>query len=487
MGTKKKPAVNGSVFREEAEPPKKKYTHLEVRQTKEGVITLPEGMNFEDAIGWLNKMNADMKTNVQFSRVFKFHPSEGCVALNAVIRRCFGFSEQIPTPTMFGPNPPEMRSVPISPTESVSVPWGRMTLPGIQGYIETGGTQLAENAPPVFVMAGVVWKRDVPKLEFIADEVEKQVKTASIYRGKAIDSQQRFLDLGKVNKQALIFGEELSTQIAVNIWTPIAETERCVAAGIPLKRGILLEGPYGCGKTMTGYVTAQLAVEHGWTFILAKDGSNMAEVLDFAKQYEPAVIFMEDIDASTSGEERNAEINSVLNTIDGVLSKDSKIMVVVTSNHADRLNRAMLRPGRLDAILHIGLPTADAIEKMISAFSGGMMAADEDVTEVAAVCVGMIPATINEVVKRSKLYAITRTEENEEARVTAEDLLMSAKQMRRHLDLMAGPGLPKKSFKILAEVDDGKLVDHKPEMAEVGGLLDTNGRRVVIRAEKVKG
>jgi SpoVK/Ycf46/Vps4 family AAA+-type ATPase len=71
---------------------------------------------------------------------------------------------------------------------------------------------------------------------------------------------------------------------------------------VPLKRGVLLEGPYGTGKTLTAFVTAKKCVENGWTFIMLDRVAALKEALTFARMYAPAVVFAEDIDRSVEGE-----------------------------------------------------------------------------------------------------------------------------------------------------------------------------------------
>ncbi len=128
----------------------------------------------------------------------------------------------------------------------------------------------------------------------------------------------------------------------------------------------------------------------------------------------------------------------MLNTIDGVESKGTEIMGILTSNHVEKINRAMIRPGRLDAVIHIDPPDAASAEKLIRIYGRGTIDQDEDLSEVAATLAGHIPAAIREAVERAKLYAIASSQ----GRVTgiaAQDLLLSAKQMQQHLELLREP------------------------------------------------
>jgi transitional endoplasmic reticulum ATPase len=62
-----------------------------------------------------------------------------------------------------------------------------------------------------------------------------------------------------------------------------------------------------------------------------------------------------------------------LNEIDGVESKGKELITILTSNHAENINQAMLRPGRLDAVLSIQAPDAFAAEKLIRLYARGLI------------------------------------------------------------------------------------------------------------------
>jgi transitional endoplasmic reticulum ATPase len=450
---------DASLFEVKKKEPEKRYTHVNLERHQKGNIILPDRMPIAKAISWLKKMERDEQTLVNFYREFDFHPDDGAVGLAAVLKEVFGWQELKAERSFFGDILPTMVQIKTGVHTHITVPWGRMALPGVEGFIQTSvkvedreemEREYGEEADctPKFVIRGEIWKRDTQKCEVICDLLEEYVKKNSIFRGSAFTSKRDFIDLGNTNTDDLIFGPTTLAQIETSIFTPITKTEAVRAAKIPLKRGVLLEGPYGTGKTLTAYVTAKHAVQHDWTFILVHGKDSLNKALQFAKQYEPAVVFMEDIDSGVGGQERTDRINSVLNTIDGIITKSSELMVILTTNHVERINKAMLRPGRLDAIVHVGPPEPEAIERLILKYGAGLVDKDADLKPVVAACEGMIPATIREVVERSKLFAISRT--GQAAGVGTLDLIESAKQMKHHVDLMAPEVENKGEVKLLA-------------------------------------
>ena len=121
-------------------------------------------------------------------------------------------------------------------------------------------------------------------------------------------------------------------------------------------------------------------------------------------------------------------------SIDGIESKDTEIMVVLTTNHVERINAAMLRPGRLDAVIPVDPPDASAAIRLVQKYSGDLLVED-GLVEVGKVLAGQIPAVIREVCERSKLTAIAHHGDADEIR--AEDLLAAATGMRQQMGLLA--------------------------------------------------
>jgi transitional endoplasmic reticulum ATPase len=180
----------------------------------------------------------------------------------------------------------------------------------------------------------------------------------------------------------------------------------------------------------------QTCLKHGWTFLVIRKAENVAPAIEFARRFQPAVVFVEDIDREMGGDERSVEMDKILNTMDGVDSKNSDIMVVFTSNHADVLNQAMLRPGRLDAVITIDAPDSEAALRLAKVYARDTWDEDEDYGPIGEQLSGMSAAVIREVVERGKLYAIGQVPEGEEFKLPASALADSAATMERQLQLL---------------------------------------------------
>jgi cell division protease FtsH len=142
--------------------------------------------------------------------------------------------------------------------------------------------------------------------------------------------------------------------------------------GANAPRGVLLVGPPGTGKTM---LARAVAGEAGASF-LRLSGSDFVEmwaglgarrvrrVFAAARKRSPCVIFIDEIDslgrkrsAGSSGAERESDqtLNALLVELDG-FSRDDRILVLAATNRVDTLDEALVRPGRFDRHVHVGLP-----------------------------------------------------------------------------------------------------------------------------------
>jgi len=431
-----------------------KFKDVGIERRGEKII-LPENMSFKEGIKWLMRRQDEDEQEVGINEQFDAHPLEGALALAKSLMEKFGFSSLVPTPGFFGSTPPTLVSLEIGlnadgAVETVQVPWGRMKIPGIEGYLDT--EMSLKDGRPVFVLGGVVRQKHKHIVKEIANLIRRFLREESIYRGKAFradfpslsddpqpqlaDFCPKFIDTSRINDKELVFADSVNRQITTSIFTPIEHTQACRQYKIPLKRGILLEGPYGVGKTLTAYVTAKKCVENGWTFIYLNSVSDLEQAIHFAKAYQPAVIFAEDLDQVLNGNDRDDKVNGILNTIDGVETKSAEIVVVLTTNNISNITQAMLRPGRLDAVISVRPPDAKAVANLIRLYARGLIADGQDLAAAGEVLKGKIPAVIREVVERSKLAAIGRLTGDEPLKLHTVDLVTAAEGMLNHLQLL---------------------------------------------------
>lgn len=418
--------------------------------TKIKLPGLPDPMEIDVAIQNLLDFKA---LSLQKYNIVEFLPGMPYDAAHAFVRvleEIYGWVNPQSKMTMFGPEPPRMVSVRTGtrPEDFIEVPVGKFKLQNVTAEIETGFRRNPKSGSGSFVsfyIAAEVKHEDRKIVQEIITRTRAYVQENSIYRGKAMrlpvgsdgrvqeDVEPSFIDLTKVSEAGLVLTDINYRLITETVWTPIRKTAVARRHGIPLKRGALLYGEYGTGKTLSALVTAKIAEENGWTFIMLDDPKGLVQALEMAKLYQPAVVFAEDIDRVVE-KSRGDKANDVLNTIDGALSKSAEVITVLTTNHIEDINEAMLRPGRLDALIHVTKPDAKAAEKLVRLYAGPLLAPDVPLTALGKLIEveGYIPAIIAEIVNRGKLNMIF----HERNQIVEEDLLVHAELMREHSKLL---------------------------------------------------
>ena len=410
-------------------------------------ITLPMDMTYDAAIEVLSNRKTYEEEKIAISESIDAYVWDGAIAAAKAMEMMFGVVFAKPTPGMFGPKPPAMISIECGVGKSVLVPWGRFEVPGVSGWIETTISQ-DPGGRSVFALRAEVKRKFEPTIHALAEQTRAILKETSIYRGKAIRMRftdenggttetpyPRFVDLSHVRPEELLLPDATRRAVDTNLFTPLEKLEQCRKYDIPRKRGVLLEGPYGVGKTLSAYVAAKVGTDNGWTFLYVENAADLAQGIDFAKRYQPCVVFCEDIDRATSGDERTVPIDELLNIIDGIESKNTEIMVVMSTNHVDSINRAMLRPGRLDAIIEYYPPDAVTVERLLTLYSRGHLERDTDLTAAAEKLTGQIPAVIRECVERAKLSALKLSDTIEISGAALHDAAIS---MQGQISLLRG-------------------------------------------------
>lgn len=439
----------------------------DVKIVRDGTeIILPEKMSLTEGARWLMaKAEAEEKRTTIHTKI-ECVPYDGLVATVNAMREKYGFIIAADNPDGC-----PVIEVPLADGKTMTCPCGIMQIPGIFGSITIEAQRKG------IALYYETRKKHEAEIKELFDLIRAELAKNSIYKGHAlrVDFSQtlivpEFMRLAPELEEQLSLPEDTRHAVESALFTPIEHTEACRRHGVPLKRGVLLYGLFGTGKTLTASVAGIKAVRNGWTYIYATEAKSLADAMEFAKRYAPAVVFVEDIDRATSGD-RTAKLDELLNTIDGVDYKNAEIITVFTSNDVDAINPAMMRMGRLDAVIEVAPPDAGAAAKLLRHYAKGTLADDANDVVIGRRLAGKIPAFIREVAERSKLTAIGRMNGADiTGNVLHDDIVRTADILEAHdKRIWAKKPEPVKNARVLVEVPS----DHVAGRLVIDSLTDS--------------
>ena len=197
------------------------------------------------------------------------------------------------------------------------------------------------------------------------------------------------------------------------------------AMGARIPKGVLLVGPPGTGKTLlakavAGEANVQFLSISGSDFVelyVGVGAGRVRDLFDQAKKVAPAIIFIDEIDAvgrqRGSGlggghDEREQTLNQLLVEMDGFGSNEG-VIVMAATNRADILDNALLRPGRFDRQVYVGLPDIRGREAILKIHSRDKhLAEDVDLNSIAKGTPGFAGADLENLMNEAALLAVRR-------------------------------------------------------------------------------
>ncbi|MGW8177948.1 MAG: AAA family ATPase [bacterium] len=384
-----------------------KYAQKSGIQKKGKLIVIPSHLTYREAAEMLIQWEEDMEEWAGKEIRIDGHPSDMLVATDRAVKKLFGEMIGVTTFSWGGRVPGQTRTVEVAFGEHITVPYGKVKIP----HLKDINMKIAiRERRPLFQSTMSLYFEYIRKYEpFIEDieaEIHKQMKNHSIFLHQAINSRFEFVDLNGFDLNKLVYSKKEMEDLEAHIFRIITDTETLQRRGVDINRTVLLFGPYGTGKSLTALIAALRCVQHGWTFMNVTPGDSIVEALNFAKKYEPCLVFFEDIDQVSNGDgSRDERLNEILNTMDGVLSKGNKVMTILTTNNIEGIEQAMTRPGRIDGFIEMGTLDEGSLIGLIKAYAGDQLAEEPNVDMLMPAAEGYTPCFVTEACKRSILYS----------------------------------------------------------------------------------
>jgi hypothetical protein len=256
---------------------------------------------------------------------------------------------------------------------------------------------------------------------FLVD-VQAALSRRSIYRGKVISLgtstegmshgqlEIAFHKLPDITREKIILPEGLLKRIERQSLDATKYKDALLAANRRLKRGLLLHGAPGTGKTLTAMYLASQLKERTVIILTGRGMALIANCCAMARGLQPAMIIIEDVDLIA--EERTSPGNcntsilfELLNQMDG-LADDADILFLLTTNRPDILEPALAaRPGRIDQAFEVPLPDAECRRRLFDLYSTGMAVKIDDMQPFIKRTEGASAAFINELMRKAALFA----------------------------------------------------------------------------------
>ena len=268
----------------------------------------------------------------------------------------------------------------------------------------------------IFLMMGALWFAMMRSAQGGAGGVMKFSK-ARTRLGSEEKKKKTFADVAGAEEEK----EELQ-EIVEYLKNPRAYAE--MGARIP--KGVLLVGPPGTGKTLLAKAVAgEAGVEFlsisGSDFVELYVGVGAGRVRDLfeqAKKVAPAIVFIDEIDAvgrqRGSGlggghDEREQTLNQLLVEMDG-FNDNEGVIVMAATNRADILDNALLRPGRFDRRVYVGLPDIKGRTEILKVHARGKRLGDDvDLADIAKGTPGFTGADLENLLNEAALLAVRRS------------------------------------------------------------------------------
>lgn len=396
-------------------------------------------MKYADVLGFIEGEIKQSKKMASFKYTLLCWKPDGVYQLNRAINEVFGSAVSKEDKSPSGSSNIDTVDVILADGSRTKVPFGKISLEELGEDSEININY--DNDRHLLLVKGQCQFKYQSLIDDIVERTKELLATESIYKNQALEitnlSEPKIMTLAGIDKQFMVLSKKTEFELQP-LRSRILYPEKCIAKGIPLKYGCLLEGKYGTGKTLLAFKLAKDAVNNGWSFVYLKDPSLLAETLRMCKVVDRSghgvIVFVEDIDQVTRGN-RDSAMQDILNTLDGGDTKDMNVITLFTTNHIELIEPTFLRGKRIGSVITMDCLDAETAERFIrETFSEAEgYSVDDDLSDVCNYIAKaqIAPAFMAEIVESTKSKLIF----TEETHVTSFHIKTSVESYQRQVGL----------------------------------------------------
>ena len=256
----------------------------------------------------------------------------------------------------------------------------------------------------------------------LADEVlaqvRQQMRARNVYSRKVVSLSTNsmgvlrvdFHRLREVDRSDIVLPSGVLERIERHACAFARHKETLLASGRHLKRGLLLHGAPGTGKTLTAMFLAAQMTDRTKLILTGRTLGLIEESCRMARMLEPSMVILEDVDLVAEARDRPGQacaplLFELLNEMDG-LADDADILFVLTTNRPDLLEPALAsRPGRIDLAVEIPLPDPLCRGRLLELFGRGLDLSAASLERIVDRTEGTSAAFLRELVRKAALIA----------------------------------------------------------------------------------
>ncbi|RME79392.1 MAG: AAA family ATPase [Methanobacteriota archaeon] len=283
---------------------------------------------------------------------------------------------------------------------------------------------------------GIFYYLEREGFTFSRERIERAERRSSVFSSLGLQDLSSTASVSGLDDVAGY--DDVKDELLQAIKIPLEKPELAYTYGLKPPKGILLFGPPGTGKS---YLMKAFAKELKYPLLYIKTSDilspyygesekKISEIFKIARKKAPVILFFDEIDAI--GKKRGASsmddvtpriLNTLLQELDGVAAKEPIIFVAAT-NVPNLLDKALLRPGRIDKVIYMGVPDKEDRKEIFAYYLKDLPTQDIDLDKLAKESERYTPADIANVVMEAKREAAKRmARTGKVAPITGEDIM----------------------------------------------------------------